>query len=412
MITEDRLYKYAKLLIGTGCALKKGQPVLISAPVEIAPFVRLAAKAAWELGAGDVTTQWSDPAIDKLRYQNGDEALFDATPAWEVALLETAAEQGAAVLRLGGGMFGMEGVDPKRMTAKMKAGRRDCPKFNAGLGKGTTTRCGAGVPTAAWAKKVFPDIGETEAIDRLWEAVLKVARADGPDPAQAWADHAAGFQRRIKLLTQRQFDRVRYTASNGTDLTVGLPPRHRWHGGGIDNEEGVYYFPNMPTEEIFTSPDRTRTHGIVHSSLPLSHQGGLIDDFWIRFEEGKAVEWGAKTGADKLGHIIQTDDSSCYLGEAALVPQSSPISQLGLLFYSVLYDENAACHLALGRCYPFCLEGGNQMTEEELKAHNLNISAAHCDFMIGTPDMAVTGILPDGTEVPIFRDGDWTGEFV
>lgn len=412
MIAEERLYKYAKLLVGTGCALKKGQPVLISAPVEIAPFVRLAAKAAWELGAGDVTVQWSDPEVDRLRYVNGDAGLFDATPAWEVTLLETAAEKGAAVLRLGGGMFGMEGVDPKRMTAKMRAGRRDCPKFNAGLGKGSTTRCGAGVPTAAWAKKVFPDLPEAEAIDQLWEAILKVARADGPDPAQAWADHAASFQRRIKLLTDRQFDAVRYTAANGTDLTVGLLPGHRWHGGGIDNEDGVYYFPNVPTEEIFTSPDRRRTRGVVHSSLPLSYQGEMIRDFWLKFEEGKVVDFGAAAGEEKLRSIIEADDSSCYLGEAALVPQSSPISQLGLLFYSTLYDENAACHLALGRCYPFCLEGGNQMSEEELKAHHLNISAVHCDFMIGTADMAVTGILPDGTEVPIFKDGDWTGEFV
>lgn len=411
MPTNEQLQKYARLLVGTGCALKKGQSVLISAPVEIAPFVRLCAQAAWELGAGEVTVQWSDPEVDRLRYVNGAESLFETTPAWEVTLQETAAEQGAAVLRLGGGMFGLEGVDPRRLTAKMKAARRDCPKFNAGLGKGATTRCGAGVPTVAWAKKVFPDLPQEEALEKLWQAVLKVARADGPDPAQAWADHAAGFQRRIKLLTDRQFDAVRYTASNGTDLTVGLLPHHRWHGGGIDNEEGVYYFPNMPTEEIFTSPDRTRTQGIVYSSLPLSHQGGLIEDFWIRFDQGKAVEWGARTGADKLGHIIETDESSCYLGEAALVPQSSPISQLGLLFYSVLYDENAACHLALGRCYPFCLEGGNQMTEEELRSHNLNISAVHCDFMIGTADMDITGITKDGKEVPIFRGGEWTGEF-
>ncbi len=412
MIEKERLYKYAKLLVGTGCSFQPGQEILISAQVDCAPFVRLAVEAAWELGAKDVTVQWSDPEIDRQRLIHGADELFETIPDWEKTMLETAAEKGAAVLRLGGGMFGgMEGVDPKRLTAKQKATRRECPKYSAGLGKGKSTRCGCGIATPAWAKKVFPDLPEEEAADKLWEAILKVARADGPDPAQAWADHTENFRRRTTRLTEKQFDAVRYTASNGTDLTVGLLPGHCWWGGGIENEEGVYYYPNIPTEEIFTSPDRTRTEGIVHSSLPLSHRGSLIEDFWIRFENGKAVEWDAKSGKEQLSHIIETDENSCYLGEAALVPKSSPISQMGLLFYSVLFDENAACHLALGRCYPFCVAGASDMKEEELLAHKLNVSATHCDFMIGTADMNVTGIMKDGTEVPIFVNGDWAEEF-
>lgn len=412
MIAEERLYKYAKLLVGTGCAFKPGQEIFITGPVECADFVRLTVKAAWELGASDVTVSWDDTAVNRMKFLNADPALFDTVPEWEKVLKEGVAERGAAILRLGGGMFGLEGVNPARMLAQRKAIRLQCPAFSAEYGKGKSTKCGAAIATPAWAKKVFPDLPQEEAQDKLWEAILKVARADGDDPHRDWLDHAASFQRRTRLLTEKQFDAVRYTSSNGTDLTVGMNPGHRWHGGGMETPDGVYFFPNMPTEETFTSPDRERTEGIVHSSLPLSAQGGLIEDFWLKFEGGKVVDFGARVGEDRLRSIIESDEGACYLGEAALVPQSSPISQLGILFYSVLLDENAASHLALGQCYAFCLEGGSQMSKEELLAHHMNVSSTHCDFMIGTPDMNVTGILKDGTQVPIFVNGDWAGEFV
>jgi len=411
MPTEAQLKTYAKLLVETGCAFKPGQEIYITGPVECADFVRLTAQCAWELGAADVIVSWDDAAINRLRYLNGAPELFDTVPEWEKVLKEGVANRGAAILRLGGGMFGMEGVDPARMVAQRKATRRECPAFSAEYGKGKSTKCGAAIATPAWAKKVFPDLPEAEAVDKLWEAILKVARADGPDPHQAWMDHAASFQRRTKLLTDMKFDAVRYTSPNGTDLTIGMVPGHHWHGGGMSTPDGVYFFPNMPTEETFTSPDRERVDGIVHSSLPLSAQGGLIRDFWIRFEHGLAVEWGAAEGLERLESILNTDENARRLGECALVPQSSPISQLGILFYSTLLDENAASHLALGQCYAFCLEGGSQMSREELLEHHMNVSATHCDFMIGTADMDVTGITQDGQEVPIFQKGEWAGQF-
>ena len=263
MIERDRLYKYAKLLVGTGCALKPGQELYLSGPVDCADFVRLVVEAAWEQGAKDVILNWTDSTVNRLRFLHADPALFDTVPEWEKTLKENHAANGGAILSLAGGMFGMEGVDPRLMGAQRKAGKRECPLFTAEYGKGKSTKCGAAIASPAWAKKVFPDLPPEEALDKLWEVLLKIARADGPDPHQAWLDHLSGFQHRTRLLTEMQFDAIRYQASNGTDLTVGMAPGHRWHGGGMETTEGVYFFPNMPTEETFTSPDRERTEGIV-----------------------------------------------------------------------------------------------------------------------------------------------------
>lgn len=248
-------------------------------------------------------------------------------------------------------------------------------------------------------------------MEKLWDAILYTARADGADPAAAWADHSAAFQARIKLLNEKQFDALRYTSSNGTDFTVGMNPGHIWAGGGAETVDGTWFFPNMPTEEIFTSPHRDRADGVVHSALPLNYRGGMIEDFWIKFEGGVAVDCGAKTGLDRLKSILDTDEGGRHLGEVALVPHASPIAQSGILFYSTLYDENAACHLALGKGFPECVEGGLEMDETALAAHHINLSATHVDFMIGTADLTITGIAADGSETPVFQNGNWAGAF-
>jgi aminopeptidase len=413
MPLDQLLRQYAALLVNTGCALKKGQELFLSAPVEAAPFARLVAQAAWEAGAGDVTVEWADQAVSRLRYLNAPAAAFDTVPTWKREQLNGAAQRGAALLFLEGeDPDGMAGIDPARFTAWARASHRDCKAFYDGMDLGRNVWCIAGVATAAWAQKVFPGVSEEEAVEKLWRAILSTARSDGPDPAKAWADHSAAFQRRVELLNKRQFSALHYTASNGTDFTVGMLPHHVWGGGGAQTVDGTWFHPNMPTEEIFTSPDREKADGIVYSALPLNYRGGLIEDFWVKFEQGVAVDCGAKTGADRLRSILDTDEGAKHLGEVALVPHDSPIAQSGILFYSTLYDENAACHLALGKGFPECLQGGLDMDEQALKDHHLNLSATHVDFMIGTADLSVTGLLSDGTQVPIFEKGTWAGEFV
>lgn len=412
MSLQDDLRAYARLLIRTGCALKEGQILMLTAPVNAAPFARMVAEEAWSAGAGEVLVEWEDDVTTRLRYLHAPMSAFETVPEWRRVLLNGSARDGAAFLILeGDDPDGMKGIDPARFSARARANRRDCKEFYDGMDLGRNVWCIAGAATPAWAKKVFPDLPETEAVEKLWRAILSTARADGADPAQDWADHSAALQRRITLLNERAFDALRYSSSNGTDFTVGLNPGHIWAGGGARLVDDTAYFPNMPTEEIFTSPDRDRAEGVVYSALPLSYQGGMIQDFWVRFEKGRAVECGAREGQALLQSILDTDEGGRHLGEVALVPHHSPIAQSGILFYSTLYDENAACHLALGRGFPECIQGGLEMDEKALADAHINLSATHVDFMIGTPDLSIVGIMKDGTEVPVFQDGDWAGAF-
>lgn len=413
MSLDAQLKAYARLLIRTGCALRPGQEVLLTAPVDAAPFTRMVVEEAWAAGAGAVTVEWMDDTVNRLKYLNAPASAFEKVPDWLSLQRNGIAQRGGVILSLDGDdPDGMAGVDPSRFTAWSRSVHRDCKAFYDGMDLGRNVWCIAGAATPRWAKKVFPSLSETEAVEKLWKAILSTARADGPDPAKAWQEHSAAFQKRVKLLNTKQFDALHYTAANGTDFTVGLNQNHVWAGGGAETVDGTWFFPNMPTEEIFTSPHRDRAEGIVHSALPLNYNGGLIQDFWLRFEDGKAVDCGAAQGLELLKSILAVDEGATHLGEVALVPHASPIAQSGILFYSTLYDENAACHLALGKGFPECVEGGLEMDEETLKTHHINLSATHVDFMIGTADLSITGLLANGTQIPVFRDGNWAGEFV
>ena len=413
MDRNEKLAGYARLLVKTGCALKRGQELLVTAPVDAAPFARLVVQAAWEAGAGDVTVQWTDQAVSRQRYLHGPAALFTAVPEWLRLLQNGVAQRGGAILTLeGSDPDGMAGVDARKLTDWARAAHRDCRPFYEGMDMGRNVWCIAGAATPKWAGKVFPGVEEDAAVEKLWDAILYTARADGPDPAGAWAAHSESFQARIDKLNAAQFDRLRYTAANGTDFTVGLTKNHVWAGGGARTVDGTWFFPNMPTEEIFTSPDRDRADGVVYSALPLNYQGGLVKDFWVKFEHGAAVDVGAAVGADRLHSILDTDEGAHHLGEVALVPHASPIAQSGVLFYSTLYDENAACHLALGKAFPECVQGGLDLDEKALIGKGLNMdSATHVDFMVGTPDLDIAGVKADGTEVQVFRDGNWAEDF-
>ena len=402
---------YAELLVADGAAIQPGQELVVSAPVEAADFARRVVKVAYACGAGHVTVIWADDAMARLEYENCPLESFQNTPSWKIEQLNSLAEKGAAFLFLeGSDPSALKGIDPAKPAAARRARNAQCKVFREGMDFGRNVWCIGGVPVPAWAKTVFPDISEQEAILRLWTAILSTARADGDDPHEAWETHNATFEKNKRMLNEARFDALRYSSSNGTELTVGLPKGHVWEGGAARTVDGTLFFPNMPTEEVFTSPDRMRADGIVYSALPLVHSGSIVRDFWFRFENGAVVDYGAAQGKEVLKQILATDENAVRLGEVALVSKNTPIRQSGLLFFSTLYDENASCHLAIGTGFPECIEGGVEMDVEALMAAGVNHSHTHVDFMIGADDLEITGIRADGSETPIFTSGQWAWE--
>ncbi len=406
-----RLEGYANLLVRRCVAVAQGQELVVTAPVEAAYFARMVVRAGYDAGAGHVTVIWGDDDVARLEYERTPLAYFEHMPAWKRAQLNDLAEQGACFLWLEGeDPDVLAGIDPRKPAAARKARNTEATAWRDGMDFGRNRWGIAGVPTAAWARKVFPDEGTVSAIARLWDAILATARADNDDPLEAWRAHDEAFARSLAFMNGHHFDRLHYVSANGTDLTVGLTDRQVWAGGSGASTDGVRFFPNIPTEEVFTSPDRMRVNGIVHAALPLVHDGVVIRDFWFRFSDGAVVEHGAATGGEVLDHILATDENARRLGECALVSKNTPIRQSGLLFYSTLYDENASCHLALGTGFPECYEGGLAMGAYELLAHGVNHGATHVDFMIGADDLRVDGVAVDGTVTPVFVDGQWAWE--
>ena len=410
---SKHINRYAQLLVRKGVALRPGQELVVQSPVECADFARRVVREAYKARAGHVTVIWSDDIMTRLEYENVALSYFEETPAWKKEQLNGLADKGAAFLFLeGSDPDALQGIDPVKPATASFARNRDCRAFRDGMDFGRNAWCIAGVPVEAWASKVFPDVPRREAVYRLWMAILQVARADGDDPQAAWETHNATFVKNKRLLNEGAYDALRYWSSNGTDLVVGLNKGHLWEGGSSRTVNGTTYFPNIPTEEIFTTPDRLRAEGIVYSVLPLVHQGQVIRDFWMRFEGGRVVDYNAVQGREVLKNIIETDENSCRLGECALISKNTPIRETGLLFYDTLYDENASCHLALGLGFPECIENGYDMSSDELLTAGVNRSHAHIDFMIGADDLYVWGVRKDGTEVPLFEEGKWAWENV
>jgi len=408
MDLQENLKKYAHLIVKAGCNLKKGQEMLISAGLEAAPLVRLVVEEAYSEGAKDVVVAWSDECVTRLHYENSPMECFTNFPEWRAVLENGIAKRGGIILSImSDDPQAMAGVDPKKLLATSKASHAACKPFFDGMNFGHNVWCIVGAASPAWAKRVFPDCTEEEAVSKLWEAIFHAVRVDTPDPVAAWDAHRRSFEQRRAYLNEKQFDKLVYRNSIGTDITLGMPKNHIWQGGGSETVDGVYFFPNMPTEEIFCTPDRTRTNGTVHSALPLSFQGVLIDDFSLTYKDGRIVSCSAAKGEDTLKEIIATDDGSKMLGECALIPKQSPISEMSVLFYNTLFDENAACHFAIGMGFPECVKGGLEMTTEQLLEAGINDSSAHVDFMLGTPDLSITGVTANGEEVPLFRDGGW-----
>lgn len=405
---KEKLKRYAKLLVEVGINPNKGQKLMINCPVECADFGRMCAEAAYNAGCGEVIMNWNDDFCTRLKYLNAEEAVFQTYPEWQKMYYTDLARAGTAKLSIyATDPENLKGVDPRRIASLQKAAGAALTEYRDMQMKNAFPWCVASVPVASWAKKVFPDLGEEEATEKMWNAILKTARADSEaDPVELWRNHLDTLTKRKNILNSYNFKYLRYKNSLGTDLTVELPKGHIWESGSEKAGTGQSFVPNIPTEEIFTSPKRDGVNGTICASRPLVLDGNIVEGIKFVLKDGKIIEVYASAGLDVLKNAVSVDEGASFLGEVALVPYSSPISDTGILFYNTLFDENAACHFAFGDSYP-TLKGAENMTREELEKAGLNSSITHEDFMVGTKDLSITGITEDGKEVPVFTAGNF-----
>lgn len=403
---NSMLEKYADVLVKVGLNLRNDQRLSIRSNLESAPLIRKVVKSAYKAGARFVDVLWSDDQVARTRMEFAEDETLEFVPEWLAVRYHDYYGTGQAELAISAVNPDLySGLDPERIARNRKALSQ---KISQPLRKygNLTNWCVAAASTPEWAQKVFPNIPVAEAQEKLWEAIFKACRIDTPDPVKAWEDHIKGLTKYKDYLTAKQYEALHYTAP-GTDLTLGLPKGHLWLGAEESFKNGVTATVNIPTEEVFTMPHKDKVNGVVKATLPLNNNGVLIDEFSVTFENGRAVKVTAQKGEADLRRLIETDETACQLGEVALVPNSSPISQSGILFYNTLFDENASCHLALGSAYKNTLENGEEMSDEELMEHGGNVSLIHVDFMIGSADMNIDGIKTDGTREPIIRNGEW-----
>ena len=402
------LREYAKLIVRCGVNVQKGQEVLIHAGLDQPEFVAMVVDEAYKAKAGKVTVNWSYQPLTKLHARYQSVKTLGTVLEWEKEKLQHYVDSMPCRIHLiSDDPDGLKGVN----TAKLAKGRQlsyPILKPYTDARNGQEQWCGAAVPGVAWAKKLFPGMSKNQAVEKLWEAILSAARVLDGDPIENWAQHNANMAAHCKYLNDLHIEKLHLFADNGTDLTVGLIAEGQFCGGGETTKSGIFFNPNIPTEECFTSPKRGEAEGIVHSTKPLSYQGQLIDKFWMRFEGGKVVESHAEVGDEVLTTMLNMDEGARYLGEVAIVPQSSPINQSGLLFYNTLYDENAVCHLAIGMGFMDCLTDYHNRTLEEGRLLGINDSMIHTDFMIGCDTMNIDAICADGRTVRIFENGNWT----
>ena len=400
------LRAYAKLIVTTGVNVQKGQTVIVYAGLDQPEFVQMVVEEAYKAKAKEVIVEWSYQPLTKTHVRYKTLKTMSTVYEWEKARLEHYCEVLPARIHLiSSDPDGLKGVNMAKVS---KANQATYPILKPYRDRRENKEqwCIAAVPGAAWAKKVFPGLPKGKAMEKLWESILAASRVT-EDPIKAWDEHNADLAKRCAYLNSLNIRSLHYTAANGTDLTVGMIEEGRWCGGGDTSLQGIYFNPNIPTEECFISPKRGEAEGIVYSTKPLSFRGQLIENFSIRFENGKAVEVHAEKGEELLKTMIEMDEGAAYLGECALVPQASPIAESGLLFYNTLFDENAACHLAVGMGFADTIKGHHEKTLEECRAMGINDSMIHEDFMIGCDSMNIDAICEDGKVVPVFRNGNW-----
>lgn len=406
-IDPAKLDRLAEVAVRVGLNLQEGQDLFLTAPVAALPLVRRIAEHAYKAGAGLVTPIFSDEELTLARYRFGKDPSFDRAAGWlHEGVAKAFAGNTARLAIVGDDPMLLSQQDPAKVA---RANKANSIAYQPALEKIANFDINWNIvayPSASWARQVFPGDAEEIAVARLAEAIFAAARVDRDDPVAAWAEHNAALAQRTRWLNGQRFASLHFTGP-GTDLTVGLADGHEWQGGASTAKNGVICNANIPTEEVFTTPHARRVEGHVASTKPLSYQGTLIEDIRVRFEAGRIVEAKASRGEEVLNRVLDTDEGARRLGEVALVPNSSPISRSGILFYNTLFDENASCHIALGQCYAKCFVDGTRLTPEQIAAQGGNKSLIHIDWMIGSGEVDIDGVKPDGSRVAVFRKGEW-----
>ncbi|MCI8456892.1 MAG: aminopeptidase [Mammaliicoccus sciuri] len=404
---EKQLQKYAELLVKVGLNVQEKEPVYIQASIDASEFVHLVVEEAYKIGAEDVKVRYNDDRIAQLKYQYEPEAFFENVKQYDIDEKMDYLDRKAAFLSIvSSSPDSLKDADPNKIRKSMAANGKAFKDYMVAVQSDRMSWCVASYPSVGWAKMMFPELSDDEAVNKLLETILKTVRVDQEDPVKAWEEHDHLLHEKADYLNNKKYKALHYKSA-GTDLTIELPDGQYWSGASSVNSKGNSFVANMPTEEVFTAPHKNGVNGTVSNTLPLSYSGNIIDDFTLTFKDGEVVDYKAGIGEEILKSILETDEGSKRLGEVALVPVDSPISNMNTLFYNTLFDENASCHIALGSAYAFCIEGGKDMSAEQLAENGLNDSTTHVDFMIGSKDLSIDGILENGEKEPVFRDGNW-----
>ena len=404
---QQNLEKYAELAVKVGVNIQPEQTLVVNTTIDAAEFVRLVVRKAYEAGAKNVVVNWTDDTVTRTKYELAPAEAFLEYPEWRAKETEELAKAGAAFMSvLSSSPDLLKGIATEKIANFQKASGKALSAFRKYVQSDKVSWTVIGVPSVAWANTVFANEPEEKRVDLLWDAIFKASRVDQEQPIEAWKQHDKNLHEKVDYLNNKAYKKLHYKAP-GTDLTIELPENHLWCGAGSINEKGFEFMANMPTEEVFTVPHKTGVNGTVASTKPLSYGGNIIDNFSVTFKDGRIVDVNAEQGEEILRQLVETDEGSHYLGEVALVPHRSPISESNILYYNTLFDENASNHLAIGSAYAFCIKGGKTMSSEELAAAGLNESITHVDFMIGSDKMDIDGITADGKTEAVFRNGDW-----
>lgn len=402
------LEKYAALAVNVGINVQENEGLIISANEFGLPLAREVMKKAYAAGAKHVEFMMSDDEMTLARYFNAKESTFDHFPQWKADLIKRLYDENYHHLYIiAPDPELLKDVPSERVSRDQKASSAAMSPATKYRMTGQTKWCIAAVPSTAWAKSVFPNSSDEEAIEKLWDKIFDATRVNTPDPIEAWKNHDISLKKYKNYLNDKQFDKLVFKAP-GTDLEIHLADEHYWMGGSKNSLAGCSFVANIPTEEVFTTPHRLKVNGTLKATKPLSHNGKIVEDFGFTFKDGKVVDYYAAKGKDVLDNLLSSDEGASYLGEVALVQNDSPISNTGILFNNTLFDENASVHLALGRAYAYAMQNGSNLTQEELEAKGANFSLIHVDFMIGGPEMEITAYAKDGSTTQLFTKGNWT----
>lgn len=404
---NQNLKKYARLIVETGINVKKDHTVVLQINVDQAPLARLITKEAYQAGAAEVIVQWTDDVVQKEFLSHAANDRLEQIPQYKIDQTNDWVAKGASRISVvSSDPEAFSGIDSDRVATFQAASGKALMNLRKATQANKVSWTVVAAAGKQWAAKVFPNLSEEEQVDALWDQIFKTTRVYEKDPILAWENHDRTLAQKAAELNKEQFSALHYTAP-GTDIVIGLPKNHLWEGAGSYNARGEKFMANMPTEEVFTAPDYRRINGHISSTKPLSYAGTTISGMKFTFKDGKVVDFSAEQGQEVLAKLLDTDKGARSLGEIALVPDPSPISQSGIIFYNTLFDENASNHLALGAAYAFSVEGGTEMTDKELAEAGLNQSQTHVDFMVGSDKMNIDGIREDGSKVPVFRNGNW-----